>query len=159
MYHRKDCLRSCKHQFSLSSLHLFLQRLLQRLFFSRFILIVIIWYVLLDLSYKIIRIEFFRNFAIASEMFRFFTVIAVKCIDLFFDWCLSRNTKRCWCLKSRLERIRLITRWFLIWWFLIVQIISRSWFWVFVFITISICSLAVYIVTVSCFRVNHSVRW
>jgi hypothetical protein len=145
IYHRKDCFRNCKHQFSLSSLHRFLQRLLQKLFFSRFVLIVIIWYVLLDFSYKIIQIEFFRDFAIASEMFKFFTIITVKCIDLFFDWCLNRDTRRCWCLRSKFERIRLITRWFLIWWFLIVQNIFQNWFWFFVFITINIFNLVIYI--------------
>jgi hypothetical protein len=122
----------------LNELRSWMNYALQRLFFSRFILIVIVEYVLFYFAYKAIEIELLWFRASSCYVFRFSAVIATECVDLFFDWFLTDDTRWCWCLRSRSWCVWLIARWFLI-----TRMISRSRS--FIIITIDISDFVIYV--------------
>ncbi len=122
MHHRRDCLRICKHRFSLLSSHLSLSRLWQRLFFSRRLEILFIWLIFINFSYNTVEIHFSECRTTTCDMIRFVAVVTDECIYLF--WCeILTHFTIIWiliiciqfrCLRSRSRFARLLATRFLI---------------------------------------------
>ncbi len=124
MYRRKDYLRICKYRFLLFLSHLSLSRLWQRLFFSRFL--ILIENIFFHLSHKIIEILFFKSLTIANYVISFVTIVTSKCIYLIE----CRSSAHFTIIRILIIRIqfRYIRSKFCIWdvrllatWFLIIQ--------------------------------------